>query len=231
MKTKSIIFLLGLFLLNSCIVKSINPFFTRDKVEYDRTLEGHWKSKNGEWKIISLKDEIRNSYLKDKKHSITKELDKGDVKFSKEDLDLMKKLKDTYVVYYTYYGDEAMFIATPFKVGDQLFLDFTPFDFDSDGINSMALQHLIKTHSVCMVEYDDSENLKFKWLSEDVVKDLMKNNKLKIKHQKIGLDDDFVLSASSNELYRFIEKFMASDIPNKWEKDQIYTLTKVDDRP
>ena len=205
----------------------------KDKIKYDKKLEGQWQSKNGEWKIIPLKDEIRNSYLKDKKHSKVKQMEESeqDVKFSKEDIELMEKLKDTYAVYYNHFNKEATFIATPFKVGNNLFLDFTPFEFESEGMNSLAAQHLIKTHSVCLVEYEDDNTLKFKWLDEDIVKDLIKENNLKIKHEKIGIEDEFVLTASSEELYRFLGKFMSSNLDKKWEKDQTHTLNKVDARP
>ena len=98
-------------------------------------------------------------------------------------------------------------------------------------MNDLTAQHLIKTHSVCLVEYQEDKIVKFKWIDEDVVKDLITNNNLKIKHEKIGIDDDLILTASSQELYRFLEKFMTSSIKRKWEEDQIYTLTKTDAAP
>jgi len=56
---------------------------------------------------------------------------------------------------------------------------------------------------------------------------LIEANTLKIKHEKTGIEEDeLILTASSSELYRFLEKFMSSTIEDKWEKDEIYTLRR-----
>lgn len=54
MKLRHLIFIVGVFLLNSCIVKSLNPFYTEDKIISDLRLEGKWQSKGGFWEITSF---------------------------------------------------------------------------------------------------------------------------------------------------------------------------------
>ena len=227
MKAKHLLVILGLLLLNSCIVKSLNPFYTKDKVVYEKKLEGNWKGKNSTWKIMSLENAIREDYKKNKKHNRLKSFENDDFKFSKEDLEIIEKFKDAYYIENSKYGKEAIFIATPFKIGKHLFLDFTPFEYETENLNNLAAQHLLKTHSVCLVEFSKTHDVKLKWLDEEVLKTLINENNLKIKHEKTGFDDDLILTASSKELYRFLEKFMSSDIEKKWEKDQIYTLVKT----
>ena len=42
------------------------------------------------------------------------------------------------------------------------------------------------------------------------------------------LNEKYLLTASSKELQRFIEKYMASNDAEKWETSTKYTLSKAD---
>ena len=69
MKTRIIVALVTLCLFSSCIVKSLNPFYTKDTIHYDPSFTGNWKdSKNGEWIIESFKDNKDIDFEKDVKH-------------------------------------------------------------------------------------------------------------------------------------------------------------------
>lgn len=225
MKTKSLIVLMGLLLLNSCIVKSLNPFYTKDKIHYDKSIVGNWNGSSGDWNIMSLEERIKEDARKNKKEDSLNE----DVKLSKEDHKLIKKYEQSYVVEISKNDKDAMFIATPFKVDEHLFLNFTLIEYGTDELNGLAAQHLLSTHSACLVEYEGKNKVRLKWLDEKIVKSLLEANALKIKHERTGIEEDeLILTASSTELYRFLEKFMSSTIDDKWEKDQIYTLNRVD---
>jgi len=145
MKTKSIIFLLGLLLLNSCIVKSLNPFYVKDKIQFDEKLVGQWSGKSGEWTIYSIEEEIKKEYKK--KDS----LKNGKIKLSDEDKAFLRRYKKSYVIDNSKNGKEATFIATPFRVNEHLFLNFTLIEYGNDDLNGLAAQHLLSTHSVCLV--------------------------------------------------------------------------------
>lgn len=226
MKKKHVIILMGLLLFNSCIVKSLNPFYTEDKITSDVRLEGNWKSKSGSWQIKSFE-------------KMWNEIDKNEEN-TKEDKLMFERFKNSYVVNYnqnTQKDDsfievgltESAFIATAFDVDGQIFLDFFPIEYETDGLNNLVSQHLLSTHSVCHAEIQNDNTLKLKWLDEDVVGRLIRDHNLNIKHEKIGYEDDFVLTAKSEELYRFLQKFMSSTIENKWEDDQTYTLAPVNE--
>ena len=66
-----------------------------------------------------------------------------------------------------------------------------------------------------------------KWLSEKVIKRLFNEEKLRLKHEEAGIDDDLILTASSEELHAFLKTFMASELDDKWDKDDVYTLTSI----
>ena len=220
---------MGLLLLNSCIVKSLNPFYIKEKIEFDSNLIGKWSGSSGEWEINSIEEKIKEDYKKNKKED---SLETGEIKLNKEDIAFIKKYKKSYVIENSDNGKDAMFLVTPFRVNEYLFLNFSLIEYMSEDLNGLAAQHLLSTHSVCLVEYQGKDSVRLKWLDEKVVGKLIEANTLKIKHEKTGIEEDeLILTASSNELYRFLEKFMSSSIEDKWEKDQIYTLKRVNAKP
>ena len=215
MKLRIVILLMSIVLLNSCIVKSLQPFYTKDKIAFNENLIGNWEDQHkGIWHVLSFKE----VFEKDNK----KENGGEEVKLSEEDLKAYETYKNSYVVSYNKpKKEEALFVAMPFMVDDQLFLDFTPFHYESNELADLVGQHLLKTHSAAKVDFDTEGNPKFSWLSEERIKPLYKENKIRLKHEKIGADEDLVLTASSEELYAFLRKFMQADIENKWSKDVI----------
>lgn len=219
MKTRGIVILLCLFLFSSCIVKSIQPFYIKEAIKYNPILKGDWTDhKKGEWKIVSFKEEWE------------KETDPN-TKLSKEDRNAYERYKNGYYIKYVKKESEASFIAMPFKVNEHLFIDLTPFEYDSDDLNKLVAQHLLKTHSTAHVEINDDNSIKLKWLSEKAVGSLIRNKKLRLKHESTGIDEDLVLTATSEELHAFLKKFMSSDFEDKWDNDDIYSLTRSNAKP
>jgi len=224
MKPKHFTIVMGVFLLHSCIVKSINPFYTEDKIITDKRLEGEWQTEKASWKILPFKDKL------------AEQEDSTTDFFNIDSNEELKRYKKSYVVSYKkdikdnnmgdILGSFAWFLVTAFKVEGDVFLDFIPVEYEVDE-NSLVFQHILNTHTVCKVEFEE-DALKFKWLTEEVIGNLIENHKLKIKYEVTGYDEDLILTAKSKELHRFLKKFMASGIENKWDKDQTYTLRATD---
>lgn len=219
MKRKIVLLTLSVLLFSSCIVKSIQPFYTTSSLNYSEKLIGNWTdNKNGTWDIRSFKDEWN------------KEMNPKKTKISEEDIAIFERYKEGYYLNYSKKETEASFIAMPFKVNNHLFIDITPFEYDSDDLNNLAAQHLLKTHSAALVEMNDG-NITFKWLSEKAIGTLMSENKLRIKHEKTGIDEDLVLTASSEELHDFLKKFMTTDFEDKWDREDNRKLTPSNAKP
>ncbi len=210
MKTKGIITVLCIVLFSSCIVKSIKPFYINEHVKFDKRLVGKWSSgKSNTWEIVSLKEELKKEENK---------------KTSDDVLKLFEHYKEGYIIEQLDNENKASFLAMPFMVKEKLFLDFTPFDYDTKTINNLAVQHILNTHSVANVEFLNNGNIKLKWIDESVVKKLINDHKMRIKHEVSNFDEDLILTANSEELYHFLERFIDADIENKWDKDVIKTL-------
>lgn len=214
MKIRNVILGLSLILLTSCVVKSLHPFYTKETISFDQNFIGDWQdSKKGNWKIASSESEItKNNPVE---------------KMKKEDLKIYEEYKNSYYIIREYEDQEVIYIATPFIINNQKFLDFFPIDHQN-GVDNLLQSHSIYTHS--LVKYDIQKNgeIEIRWLDEDKVRALFKEHKIKIKHETFGvLNDKYLLTASSKKLQKFIEKYMASNDDEKWKTDIKFTLHKV----
>lgn len=219
MKTKPIILIVLALLLNSCIVKSLQPFYTKDSLSFNKNLIGNWTDhKKGSWQVESIKAKFEQ----DKK---------DDVELSEEDLKAYDNYKDGYFITYEKREKSAGFIAMPFKIENQYYLDFIPLEYEAEDINPLAAQHLLNTHSVAKLDIDSNKQLAITWLDEEEIKNLFNAEKLRLKHEKVGIQDDLLLTASSKELYAFLKKYQNADIKDKWNSSDRLTLTKANAKP
>lgn len=216
MKTPKSISLFTVFalLLTSCIVNSLHPFYTNDVLYYEPKFEGNWvDTENGIWNVKPF-----NDVFKETEKDLDKELIERYGKYN----------NISYIVNYEKDSTKAGFLVVPFKIKNQIFLDFSPLDDNESlkGVNSLYGNHLIYSHSVTKMEIDTNGNINIKWLDSDKLETLLKANKIKIKYEKIGVDDDIVLTASSEELLKFIEKYMNSEDEKKWETRTKFSLSR-----
>lgn len=214
MKIRNTILAICLLLLTSCVVKSLHPFYTEETISYDERFIGEWQdSKKGNWNIVSFKSEMI------KENPVEK--------MKEDDLKIYKEYKNSYYIFREYKGKKVLFIATPFKINNQTFLDFLPIGRQDD-IDNLLESHSVYTHS--LVKYDVQKNgeIEIRWLDEDKIGELFLEKKIKIKHETFGMiNENYLLTASSKELQKFIEKYMASNDSDKWETSTEFTLTKI----
>lgn len=204
MKTRHLfIFVMVILTLHSCIVKSLYPFYTKDTISFDKRFLGIWKDKdpNNEWIIASMKDL----------------LELHDPDLSSEEVEAFNKLKQGYFVI-KMEKDEgiAAFFAMPFKINKQLFLDFTPITGKHSG-DKLVRAHEFTTHSLVKFDILNDNSISAKWFSTAKMESLFENYKINIKHEKHG--SKYLLTASPEELQKFIVKYMASSDPDKWKTD------------
>ena len=82
-----------------------------------------------------------------------------------------------------------------------------------------------------MAKFDilNDNQIDINWFSSEKLEKLLKENRIKIKHEKVGFWDTIVLTASSDELEKFIKKYMDSKDEDKWKTDVEFNLTRVND--
>jgi hypothetical protein len=217
MKNRNTFFIAACILfLSSCVVKSLNPFYTKKSISFDERFIGTWEdTSKGVWTIISVKDEMtKDTPLK---------------KMKKSQSQLYAEYKNSYYIGRQHKGEESLFLATPFKINNQTFLDFYPLDL-RNGNGNLLENHIVYTHSLVKYDVNNKGEIEIRWLDEDKIEALFREKKIKMKHSKVGaLKDKYLLTASSTELEKFIEKYMSSEDEDKWETSTKYTLSKTSD--
>jgi hypothetical protein len=189
MKTQILIIILFLaFLLNACVIKSLNPFYTEKDVVYKKELVGSWiDNDSSKWTIGQ--------------YTFSKGWNQGD------------SLDNSYRIQYMgNEGNKAIFNAHIFKLNNEYYLDFFPLISDFFKNDEVITSHLLPTHSVAKLEIRNNSNVTIRWFNEDWLKNLFNENRIKIAHQIVKTQDDnlgdfYVLTASTDELQKFILKF------------------------
>ena len=226
MKARIIIFSIALLLLNSCIVKSLFPFYTQDTIYFEKKFIGTWEdTENGKWNVHTFQE----FFLKEMKENENK----SPGEFNESDNEMYNKYKNGYMVYFEKDSTKTSFLAMPFKINNQLFLDFTPYqDKESDELdNNLYQMHLIGMHTLAKFDITTANEVSIKWLSSRKLVQLLDENKIKIKHEQVGIMETTLLTASSEELEKFIKKYIASKDDTKWEggENQIIVNLKKQD--
>lgn len=236
MKIKNIVLVTAsIILLSSCVVKSLNPFYTKETISFDKKFIGEWvDSKKGKWKVVKFSDVL----FENNKTKLDTAYSKGkiDIKIkatktnlSEEDKELYSKYKNSYFVVREYKNKKTAFLTTPFKINNQAYLDFLPVEHQDD-IDNLLESHSIYTHSLVKYDVQKSGEIEIRWLDEDKIQKLFEAKKIKIKHETIGmLNDKYLLTASSKDLQKFIKKYMASNDSEKWETSTKFTLSKINE--
>lgn len=217
MKTYHLLVLvMAIFVLNSCIVRSLYPFYTKDTISFKREFLGVWEDDSdpsSQWIIGSIKDYYQEERKYDSLLLSPKE---------KEDYNM---LMGGYVVITKQKNDVAIFIAMPFKINNQLFLDFKPFTSSCHCGVDLVEYHNVVTHSLVKFDVLNNNRVSIKWFSSKKMKSLFDNNKINIKHEKY--DSEYLITASSEELQKFIAKYMVSNETEKWKTDVAYNLKRT----
>ena len=217
MRTRNLfIFVIAILVLNSCIVKSLFPFYTKDTLSFDKRFLGTWKDNdepNTQWIIASVKD----SYQEERKHDT--------VAPSPEMIEDYNKIKEGYYVIHKQKDETGIFLAMPFRINNQLFLDFKPVTSSCDCCIDLICYHKISTHSLVKFDILDDNSISIKWFSSDKMKSLFENHKINIKHEKY--DSEYLLTAAPEELQKFIAKYMDSNETEKWKTDVAYDLKRT----
>jgi hypothetical protein len=220
MKARITLLLLCIIFASSCVVKSIQPFYIKKQLTFHAALLGDWQDQSqAQWKILSFKDQWEKDNQEDS------------LKISLEDIKAYDNYREGYVISYTKYEKEAQFIGMPFMVDDYLFIDMTLLGYEAGEINELAVQHLLKTHSVAYIELNTDKSITLRWLTESVINRIIQEGKVRLKHEVTGVGEDLILTASSEELHQFLRTFMATEMEDKWNSDDTYSLKPVKAKP
>ena len=200
MKTRAtVLFTLMVILFSGCVVKSLHQFYQEEDVIYDETLLGSWiDGDSARWVI--------------KQYTFSKGFMKDD---STDNSYLVELYEDDH--------EPQKFNAHLFKLDGYLYFDFKPVRDDRD--EGFIDLHLISAHSLGLVEISDQDNISIGWFEEEWLGKLFEENRVKISHEVINgatgdYGKEYVLTASTDELQKFISKYGKPDENELCKEDE-----------
>lgn len=204
MNAKSIISALAVLLAASaCSVQSLHPLYSEEVLAYDEALEGDWVDDDGRlWTLENA--------------ALSQTLDSGSSKM----MDIRRKM------YLASYADEKdtlyAFEIHLVRLGKQRFVDIFPWEkYNEKMINEWMMANLLPVHTFAKIELR-GDSLFLSHIDGSWVKDLVKNNQIRISHEKVDLygGEEIVLTASTEQLQKFILKYQ--DDPKAFVEPDVF---------
>jgi len=230
MKTQLVFAFAICLFLGSCIPTSIHPFYTQETLTDADQIMGSWEEED-----LSLDLDVSNftidgvEYNKQDGIKITLTEEWNFTKTGKKgnyDLEIISPDQDIIAAYMEYFDEDdsnsAKLIAEQltkkkeyrsqtvhldvhtFKIGQQIYLNFYPDQSENDGSGGFYNYHLLPVNSFAKL-INTNGQMELKFLNKNKFSKLIENQMIKIKHEKT--EDNIILTASTRNLQKFIEKY------------------------
>ncbi|NGP87950.1 LptM family lipoprotein [Fodinibius halophilus] len=211
--TYSIPVLLLLFILTGCGIPSVHPLYNPDDLVVKEELSGKWKKKENSdvYNVFHLQDLKVNEQVRDTLG--IKEDDSLIAAFEEINLD------NTYLIVESDIGeaDSEIFVGGLVKLDKNYYLDLYKYPgFSADNFS-------YPVHLFVKVDLHDDKIVMHQF-REQWIKELIKKREIRIKHEVSF--DNFLLTASTNDLQAFIRKY--GDNPKAYDGDELI-FNKIND--
>lgn len=200
-----IILLLGLS-LTGCGIPSVHPLYEPEDLIQRQEITGVWSSnEEGELYYVFSSQDLKNnnSNLPENVFSSGDDSTSG-FTFSLEDLEIEiseladEKSENLYFIIQTVEGKlEGIYYAGLVELDSQYFIDLYKTRIDEDGFR-------FPTHIFTKLDIQE-DKLILQEFKESFVEELIRNQQIRIKHEYA--DDNFLLTAPSADLKKFILKY------------------------
>ena len=203
MKIKTII-ILGILsmLVSSCILSSLFPLYKESDLIRDDRIVGSWLTDKQEDHIDYWTFEWLDT------------AETGSGWFGPDEWAKYNSGK-TYRLIATEDSLEQEFAAHLFELDGSTYIDFYPVDFEVE--HGFLSWHMVPVHIFSQIEIDE-DKLIFYWFDPDYFADLIEQNKIKISH--IDNEGEILITASTDELQKFVKKYR-NEVINFSEPDTI----------
>lgn len=196
MKTRNflIIGIIAIF-FSGCVVYSFYPLYTEKDLFANELLTGNWIDKDSTiWNF-------EHAYFGKK---VPENIDSTSYILSMSGKDVKESTFSVHII----------------KLGGHYFLDFYLEDFLDNENLDLASFHIVPVHTFAKIEVAENR-LQINWYDQDWLEKLIKQNKIRIRHEDNG--DFILLTASPKELQKFVSKYVNSEEAFKDGMESILT--------
>src|SRR5688572_18898680 len=118
----------------------------------------------------------------------------------------------SYVIKYTKDKTEYVMFGSLVKLNGQFFINFAPIDINTDKNKEQAFESTwLATHTIARVQFPNPNSLKLEFIDGGFLYDQVKAGRMKIKNEIDDLYDTFLITASTEELQQFIQKYRSEE--------------------
>jgi len=226
MKKLFIVLIISLIVMQSCVT-SLQPLATYSTAIVDDRLAGTWNSDGQDYEVQKFFDSDLFKYIKKEMDKYKGNADKELSEKEMEDFAPMLYFK-SYVIKYTKDKIEYVMLGSMVKLNGQFFINFAPIDINTDKNKEQAFETTstdrLATHTIARVQFTNSNIAKLDFIDGGFLYDQVKAGRMKIKNERDDLYDTFLITASTDELQQFIQKYGNDD--RFFDKENSVTLIR-----
>lgn len=226
MKKLFIVLIISLVVWQSCVT-SLQPLATYNTAIVDDRLAGTWNSDGQDYEVQKFFDSDLFKYIKKEMDKYKGNADKELSEKEMEDFAPMLYFK-SYVIKYTKDKIEYVMFGSMVKLNGQFFINFGPIDINTDKNKEQAFEipstDRLATHTIARVQFTNSNTVKLDFIDGDFLYEQVKAGRMKINNERDDLYDTFLITASTDELQQFIQKYGNDD--RFFKKENSVTLIR-----
>jgi hypothetical protein len=229
MKLKKLLILMGIIIyISGCsefvMICSLNPFYLEKNIVLAPEIEGNWSAHSIKSKSDSTSKSSSPWELADTTSTW------GIKQFISEETVKTKRGKDSMVYkpqkFYTVKlidnnPDSAkyQFRLVLFRINNFLYADFSPYETLAIKSSRMAKENYFTVHTLARINVQDKQ-FKLSWLGSDYMKDMIEKKRVRIKYRYVEDAKRLLLTASSEELTKMIERYANETRFIDWENQK-----------
>ena len=228
------VLIISLVVMQSCVT-SLQPLATYNTAVVDDRLAGIWNADGQDYEVQKFFDSDLFKYIKkemDKNKAIADKVfenNAGKTLSTKEMEAFAPSLYfRSYVIKYTRDKIEYNMLGSMVKLNGQFFINFSAIDLNTDKDNKPAFEvtstDLLATHTIARVQFPNSTTVKLDFVDGGFLYEQVKAGRMKIKNERDDLYDTFLITASTDELQQFIQKYGNDD--RFFDKENSVTLIR-----
>jgi len=209
------LFFIPIMIMQSCIT-SLQPLVTKNTVVTDSRLTGTWNSDGQDYAIQKFFES-----------DLYKKYREGSFGFSvKRDSILNSK---SYIVRYTKNKIKYDLYGSMIQLNGEYFMNFYNADLNDDDSSSISERAicptcLLQSYTIARIRFSNSNTIKLDFIDGDFLYKQINVGRMKLKHETDELYDTFLITASTYELQKFIQKYGNDD--RFFDKENSVTLIR-----
>lgn len=223
---KKIIFALSVLIVTatSCVT-SLQPLVTYKTAIADNRIEGIWQQDGQEYIVQNV---FSSDFYKKNKKDFEKSRKENNSQLSEKDKKDSVLFSKSYMIKYSKDDIQYLLLGSMIKLNGRLFMNFTPVDVAITDSTikepETDLSNRLNTYTIARVQFTNNNLIKLDFIDGGYLYDQIKAGHIKIKNETDELYDSFLITASTDDLQQFLEKY--GDDSRFFNKENSVTLNR-----